>query len=137
MEPAHIIALIFLSASSVKDLRTMHGFTDKTYITSILLVATSFLITQGIGTAGASITQAIMALVLGILLRLLTRIGGADIWTLALISSTFPHQIIIQIFAYSLIPMVIWVKIYGLTGREKAPAIPGLTAGLILAITAL
>lgn len=137
MSPAHLIALTFLIISSVKDLRTMRGFKDKTYIISILLVAASFLFTQGIGTAGASLVQALMALILGILLRLLTRIGGADIWSLALISSTFPHEIILQVFAYSLIPMVIWVKLYSLTGREKAPAIPGLTAGLILAITAL
>ncbi|MFB6199810.1 MAG: hypothetical protein ABEJ83_02945 [Candidatus Nanohaloarchaea archaeon] len=137
MVPAHIITLLFLFTSSLKDLRTRRGFTDKIYILSIILVAGSFLLTEGSGTAGASIIMALIGLVVGFAMNLFTKFGGADIWTLALICANFPNQLPITVIAYTFIPYIAWLKIYSLTGRKTAPAIPGLTAGLILAIAIL
>lgn len=137
MEPAHLITLFFLLISSIKDLRTRRGLKDKTYIIALILISGSFLIFSGPGTAGASIIQALLGLISGILMRIFFKLGGADVWTLALISASFPEKLIIQVIAYTFIPLVIWLKIYQLTGKEKAPAIPALTAGMILAITVL
>lgn len=137
MDAAHIIALLFLSIASIKDLRTRKGLKDKTFIAAIILVSASFLITQGPGTAGASLIQALLAIFIGIFIRLFTKMGGADIWTLGLIAATFPHTIILEVLAYTLIPLILWLKLYQLTGRKTAPAIPALTAGLLFALSIL
>ena len=137
MNPTIITSLLFLFIASVKDLRTRRAFTDKAWIGIILLIPAIFLILEGPGTAGASIIQALLGLISGILMRIFFKLGGADVWTLALISASFPEKLIIQVIAYTFIPLVIWLKIYQLTGKEKAPAIPALTAGMILAITIL
>lgn len=134
MTPAHIISLLFLFTSSVKDLRTRRGFTDKVYILSIILVAGSFLLTEGPGTAGASIVMALIGLLVGFGMNIFTKFGGADIWTLALICSNFPRQLPITVIAYTFIPYLAWLKLYSLAGRQTAPAIPGLTAGLMLTV---
>jgi len=133
MNPAIIISLLFLFIASVKDLRTRRAFTDKAWIGIILLIPVIFLILEGPGTAGASLVQAIIGLLFGIFMRLFTKFGGADIYTLALITANFPNQLPIQVIAYTYIPYLAWLKIYSLRGKKTAPAIPGLTAGLILA----
>jgi hypothetical protein len=134
MEPAHIITLAILFISSIKDLRTRRGLKDKHYILAILLISGSFITTSGPGTVGASLFQAMIGLIAGILLRLFIKFGGADAWTISLITANFPETIIFRPLAYTLIPLVIYLKIYKLTGRNKAPAIPALTAGFILSI---
>ena len=137
MTPANLITGLFLFLSSAKDLSRRKGLKDKTYIAAIILTAGSFLVTHGPGTAGASIMQALIGMLFGFFMRLFTKFGGADIWTLALIAASFPNTIILRILAYIFIPYVIWLKTYSLTGRDTAPAIPGLSLGFLLAVSAL
>lgn len=137
MDPAHIITLFFLLISSVKDLRTMRGLKDKYYIAAIILIALSFGITQGPGTMGASLVQALIGIIIGILLRILIQMGGADVWTLSLITASFPSTIALKTIGITLIPLVLWLKIYRITGKKKAPAIPALLAGFILCLSIL
>lgn len=135
MEPAYIITLIILLYSSVKDLRTRRGLKDKNYIIAILLISGSFIITSGIGTVGASIFQALIGLIIGVLFRLVISLGGADAWTISLIAANFPDILIFKTLAYTMIPLVIYLKIYSLTGKKKAPAIPGLMLGFLLTLS--
>jgi Flp pilus assembly protein protease CpaA len=135
--PAHFIAFFFLFISSIKDLRHRKGLQDKTYIAAILIIAASFLVTSGPGAAGASIVQAGIGIIFGIGLRLLMQLGGADVWTIGLIAATFPNTIIFKVIGLTFIPLLIWMKLYQLLGRKTAPAIPGLTAGLLLTLSTL
>jgi len=137
MNPAQIITLILLLISSIKDLRTRKGLQDRTYITGIIFIALAYAATNTPGTGGAAIIQALIGIITGITLRLLIQMGGADVWTIALITASFPETIALKTIAITLIPLVIYLKIYRITGKKKAPAIPALTAGFLLCLSIL
>jgi len=126
-----LIAGGLLATSSIKDLRTRKGLKDSIYIIGILSIAGGHLL-QSPTLAGASILQAILGIAAGILFRLSTNFGGADIWTLGIIAATFPEIIILQLLAICFIPLVLWLKVFQLAGRKSAPAIPALFMGFLI-----
>ncbi|MEF8880702.1 MAG: hypothetical protein V5A72_02645, partial [Candidatus Nanohaloarchaea archaeon] len=102
---------------------------------SIIVLGLGF-ITEGFTYAMTMLTQGFLAMIAGFLLGFIGKFGGADIWSLIIVSLIFPEVLLFTVLAYLLVPMLVWVKLYTTFSRKNAgPAIPGLLIGYLFLLS--
>lgn len=133
-----LAVVLTLAYASFEDLKkwSVH---DKVFIYGLLISVAIAGITEGLPYMGSMILQGLMAGIVGILLNIVGKFGGADIWAISLSSAMYPDILLFQVLAFLLIPMVIWVRMYNLLNFRKnvdgAPAIPGIMIGFLILLS--
>jgi len=129
-----IVGMVLLYAS-MEDVRKQ-AVHDKVFLYPSIIVLGLGFITEGFTYGMTMLTQGFLALIAGFILGFIGKFGGADIWTLIIVSFIFPDVLLFKVLAYLLIPMLVWVKFYTFVSRKDAgPAIPGLLIGYLILLS--
>jgi Flp pilus assembly protein protease CpaA len=130
-----IIVGIVLLYASLEDLRKQ-AVHDKVFLYPSIIVLAVGVFTEGLTYGMTMLIQGFLALIAGFILGFIGKFGGADIWTLIIVSLIFPDILLFKVLAYLLVPMLVWVKFYTFVSRkDAAPAIPGLLIGYLILLS--
>lgn len=134
-----IVVAVVLAWASLHDLlkKKVPG-ADKIFFGGLLLAVVFGGLGNGAGFAGSMLVQGFLAGMVGLLIRFVSTFGGADIEALILASAVYPDILLFKILASLLLPMLLWLKVYGFFSRSRtAPALPGILAGYLIMLSYL